>query len=98
MTSKKEFIENLLEKSKDFKDGVFIPNEVQLKLSEIDNFNSIIATELSEIEEIILTKKNFLNDEIHRKEEYKVKLLKISVKDDTISFYPAALKKYLKKN
>ena len=47
----------LLDKSKDFKDGIFIPNEVELKLSEIENFNSIIAQELSEIEEVILTKK-----------------------------------------
>lgn len=87
----------LLEKAKDFNDGIFIPNEFELKLSELDNFNSIIAQELSEIEEVILTKKNSINNEINRKEEYKVKLIKYSFDNDTISFYPVALKNYLKK-
>lgn len=96
MNQTKQFIEMLLDKSNDFKDGIFIPNEVELKLSEIENFNSIIAQELSEIEEVILTKKNFTNDEITRQEEYKVKLIKYSFDNDSISFYPVALKNYLK--
>ena len=52
MTTQKEFIEYLLSKVKDFKDGVFIPNEIELKISDIENFNPIIANELSQIEEL----------------------------------------------
>ena len=97
MTTQKEFIEYLLSKVKDFKDGVFIPNEIELKISDIENFNPIIANELSQIEELIFTKKNFVNNEIQRKDEYKVKLLKYSVENNSISFYPSVLKNYLKK-
>lgn len=97
MTTQKEFIESLLSKVKDIKDGIFIPNEIELKISDIENFNPIIANELSQIEELILTKKNYLNNEIQRKDEYKVKLLNYSVADNSISFYPSVLKNYLKK-
>lgn len=96
MNQKKQFIEMLLDKSKDFKDGIFIPNEVELKISELNNFNFVIANELSEVEQLIFTKEDFVNNEIRRKQEYKVKLIKYSFENDSISFYPVALKNYLK--
>ena len=97
MNAIKEFIELLLEKTKDFQEGIFIPNEMQIKISEIENFNPLIADELSKIEETILTKQSFVNNEIKRKEEYKVKLLTYSIEEDLIIFHPTALKNYLKK-
>ena len=96
MNETKYFIENLLEKVSDIKDGIFIPNEVELKLSEISNFNFKVGQELSKIEQVVLTKKNHINDEVIRKEEYRVKLIKFSLENDSISFYPTALKNYLK--
>ncbi|MGV0996447.1 hypothetical protein [Empedobacter falsenii] len=96
MNETKYFIENLLEKVSDIKDGIFIPNEVELKLSEISNFNFKVGQELSKIEQVVLTKKNHINDEVIRKEEYRVKLIKFSLENDSISFYPIALKNYLK--
>ena len=97
MNAIKEFIELLLEKTKDFQEGIFIPNEMQIKISEIENFNPLIADELSKIGETILTKQSFVNNEIKRKEEYKVKLLTYSIEEDLIIFHPTALKNYLKK-
>lgn len=96
MNETKYFIENLLEKVSYIKDGIFIPNEVELKLSEISNFNFKVGQELSKIEQVVLTKKNHINDEVIRKEEYRVKLIKFSLENDSISFYPIALKNYLK--
>ena len=96
MNETKYFIENLLEKVSDIKDGIFIPNDVELKLSEISNFNFKVGQELSKIEQVVLTKKNHINDEVIRKEEYRVKLIKFSLENDSISFYPIALKNYLK--
>ena len=93
----KEFIKDLLEKVKDYEEGVLIPNEVQLKISEIENFNPLIAYELAKIEETILTEKNFSNNEITSVKVYKVKLLNYSEKDNLLTFYPTALKNYLKK-
>ena len=43
MSLKRKFIENLLEKSKDFNEGEFFPNQVELKLSELESFNAVIA-------------------------------------------------------
>ena len=97
MNETKQFIEILLEKSKNFEDGIFIPNEFEMKISDIENFNPMIALNLSEKEESILTETNILNNEIYKKSDFKVKLLKYSFSDDSISFYPVALKQYLKK-
>ncbi len=91
------FIEYLLEKTKDFKDGIFIPNEIELKISELDNINPIILQRLSELEQVILTRSNHINDDVIRKEEYRVRLINYSLDNDSISFYPIALKNYLKK-
>lgn len=97
MNETKQFIKILLEKSKNFEDGILIPNEFEMKISEIKNFNPLIALKLSEKDESILTETNSLNNEIYKKSEFKVKLLKYSFSDDFISFYPVALKNYLKK-
>ena len=43
MTKKRIFIENLLDKSKDFNEGEFFPNKIELKINELENFNSAIA-------------------------------------------------------
>ena len=95
--SKKEFIENLLDKSKDLKDGIFFPNGVELKISELENFTQNVAEELSKIEEVIHGKEYYQNDKIDFKEEYKVKLIDYSIENDFIRFYPIILKNYLKK-
>lgn len=98
MTAHKEFIEILLEKSKDFDEGILIPNEIKLKISDFEEFNLLIADELSKLEEVILIREQTFNNEVVRKEEFKVILLKYSFEEDSIAFYPVALKNYLKKN
>lgn len=96
MNETKQFIEILLERASDFDDGILIPNEVELKLNELVNFNIMIAQQLSEVEQVILIEKNFFNNEITKTQKYSVKLIKFSLENDSISFYPVALKNYLK--
>ena len=95
MISKKEFIEDLLEKSKDIEDGLFLPNQVELKISELEKFSPIVAMELSKIEEIILTKRSETYGKFIEEEEYTVKLIEYD--NDSIRFCPIALKNYMKK-
>jgi len=90
MTLKRKFIENLLEKSKDFSEGDFFPNKVELKISELENFDAAIAIELSQIEEVVITKTDNIGQS-----DCKVKL--INNGNDNIQFYPTVLKNYLKK-
>ena len=90
MTTKRKFIENLLDKSKDFNEGGFLPNEVKLKISELEYFNAVIAIELSQIEEVVFTKTDNTGQTA-----YKDKL--IYIENDIIRFYPTVLKNYLKK-
>lgn len=77
MNETKQFIEILLERASDFDDGILIPNEVELKLSELVNFNIMIAQQLSEVEQVILIEKNFFNNEITKTQKYSVKLIPV---------------------
>lgn len=96
--TKKELITLLIDKSKDEKDGVFIPNEVELKISELPNFDEATAKELSEISASVFTKSFGNGDGIYRKDNFKKSLIEYSVEEDYIKFFPATLKAYLNEN
>ena len=64
MISQREFIESLLDKSKKFKEETFLPDKVELKISELEHFNPIVMIELSKIEEVILRIEHSKNDNV----------------------------------
>ena len=96
--TEKELITLLIDKSKDEKDGVLIPNEVELKISELPNFDKITANKLSKTTTKILSRKYGDGNGIYRKENFKKALIEYSIEDDYIKFFPAILKTYLNEN
>lgn len=90
-----EFINELLENAKNIEEEVFIPNEIKLKISNLKKFDLNIAKELSNVKRIVFSKKIGNGDEIYIKEEYKTSLIKYSIENDLIKFYPSTLKMYL---
>ena len=90
-----ELIELLLENSKETKGGVFIPNEVTLKISELQNFNLITAEKLSKIPVSVFSKSFGDGNGIYRKDDFKKSLIQYSIDEDFITFFPSILKAYL---
>jgi len=96
--TEKELITLLIDKSQEEKNGVFIPNEVKLKISELPNFDKIIADKLSKTTTTILSREFGDGNGIHRKENFKKALIKYSIEEDYIKFFPTTLKTYLNEN
>lgn len=97
MNIEQKFIEDLLEKSKGYKESLLIPTEVELKISEIENFDLITAEKLAQVNEQVWESQRVINDEVYYKENIKTPLIQFSLENDYIKFHPFALKNYLKK-
>lgn len=90
-----ELIKILLENSKEEKHGVFIPNEVTLKISELEHFNENTAEILSKIPATIYSKNFGDGKGIYRKDDFKKSLIQYSIDEDYITFFPSILKAHL---
>ena len=90
-----ELIKILIENSKEEKDGVFFPNEVTLKISELKHFNENTAKKLSKIPATIFSKNFGDGNGIYRKDDFKKSLIQYSIDEDYITFFPSILKAYL---
>ncbi|QNS42584.1 hypothetical protein H0S70_06445 [Chryseobacterium manosquense] len=97
MTTDKKFIEKLLKNVEDQNEGILIPNEIELEISKIENFDYEIAKELTLINENIFTEKRGINNDVFSENKYSVPLITFANDNKTIKFYPIALKKYLTK-
>ena len=87
----KNIINEIIEKSKDFDEGFFPPKENKIKITELENFDFIIFSELEKIIKVLFSKKdNYSN----KKETFSVPLIKIE--NDYIVFYPSLIKEFQK--
>lgn len=96
MNKHKKLIETILDKVKDFDEGLLIPKKIEIKINEIENFNLEIVKELSLIDEPILNRSMGFNNEILSTDNYSVQLIIFDNENNSIRFYPTALKNYLK--
>jgi len=86
-----KILTELKEKSKDFKNGFLAPQECRVKLSELNNYDFFIFSELEKMDRLLWTKRNSNSDKI---KEVFVPILKIE--NDFVSFIPRIIREYLK--
>ena len=96
MSTHKKFIEELLKKVEGQNEGILIPNEIELEITMIENFDFEIAKELTLINENIFTEKWGINNDVLSETNFSVPLITFD-NDKSIKFYPIALKEYLTK-
>ena len=97
MNRQRKFIEKILQKVERINDGIFIPQEIELQIENIDDFDITTATELSKINETIFTEESGRNNDVFIKNTFSTSLINIDNELRSIKFYPAALKIYLSK-
>jgi hypothetical protein len=87
----KEVLKELIEKSKEYKDGFLAPKECKIKLSELNNYDFFIYSKLEKTKRELWTRK-------HSNKEYGEKLLVpvVTIDNDYVSFIPKIIREYLK--
>ncbi|GAA4775464.1 MULTISPECIES: hypothetical protein [Flavobacterium] len=93
--TEKDFIRILLDKSKDIRDGIFIPNEVTIKISELDDFDVKIAEKLSKEKGNVFSKIFGNENGIYRRDNYTKTLIQYSIEENYITFFPSILKSFI---
>lgn len=83
-------LKELINKSKEYKDGYLAPKECILQISELENYNFFLFELLEKTERILWTKKESGIDKITT--TY-IPVLKI--KDNSVTFIPRIVREYL---
>lgn len=83
---KEKFIKELLDKAKEKKGFI----SIELKISELSNFDLPTAEELSKVTEYVMTKETSISET-----NYKGRILSFSIEDDYIAFIPEYLEKHI---
>lgn len=87
----KLILQELVEKSKDFKDGFLFPDTCELNLSELEHFDFIIFRNLEETRRLLWSSEsNYFN----KTEKVFVPVLRME--NDKVSFVPRIVREYLK--
>ena len=92
--TEQEFVEALLKKSSDQREGLFSPTEV--RIDEIKDFDYLIAEQLATKKVEPMSVEKGVNEEIVRREKFSGPLINLSKEKGVISFYPHLLREYLK--
>lgn len=87
----KNIINEIVEKSKDCKDGFIAPEECRVKISDLENFDFIIVSEIEKIKKVLLSSESNYFD---KKETFTVPILKID--GEYITFYKSIIKEFQK--
>ena len=87
----KNFINEIVEKSKNCKDGFIAPEECRVKISELENFDFILVSEIEKIKKVLLSSESNYFD---KKETITVPVLKID--GEYITFYKSIIKEFQK--
>ena len=87
----KTILNELIEKSKDFKVGFIAPEEYKVKITELENFDFILFSELENINRVLLSSEsNYFN----KKETISVPVLKLD--EEYVTFYPSIIREFQK--
>lgn len=87
----KKIIDEIIKKSENCNDGFIFPEECKINISDLENYNYLLFSELAKIERILTTSKSNYFDKI---ETLSVPLIKID--GDCIVFYSAIIKNFYK--
>jgi hypothetical protein len=87
----KNIIKEIVDKSKDCKDGIIAPEKCRIKISELENYDFILVSELGKIKKVL---SSIEGNYFYTKETIMEPILKID--GDYITFYKNIIKEFQK--
>jgi hypothetical protein len=87
----KKIVNEIVEKSKDSIDGIIFPEKCKIKISELENYDFILVSEIEKIKKVLLSSESNYFD---KKETIIEPILKID--GDYITFYKSLIKEFQK--